>query len=101
MKNGECLRFIITDDTGREADISARITNWQGLEEHDVVATWGDGKTTLYIDGQVVGQNKYSGNIKFPEGTPMFVGADWRGSNYNGAKATFNGFTLKKSPSHP
>ncbi|MGD9762247.1 MAG: LamG-like jellyroll fold domain-containing protein [Candidatus Binatia bacterium] len=101
VKNGEFLRFIITDDTGKEADISTRITNWQNLEEHDVTATWGDGRTTLYIDGQVVGQNEYSGNLRFAEGTPMFLGADWRGSAYAGANATLNGFTLSTTPSHP
>lgn len=101
VKNGEFLRFIITDDTGREADISARISNWESLQEHEIRASWGEGKTTLYIDGQVVGQNQYQGNLRFREGTPMFLGADWRGSNYNGAAGKIGDFTLSTTPSHP
>lgn len=101
VKNGEFIRFIVTADDGREADISARITNWQSLEEHEIRASWGEGKTTLYIDGQVVGQNQYQGSLRFREGTPMFLGADWRGSNYNGATGKIANFTLSTTPMHP
>ncbi|MEO8602461.1 MAG: LamG-like jellyroll fold domain-containing protein [bacterium] len=100
VKNGEFLRFILTDDTGKEADISSRITNWQADEEHNIVASW-DGqekRTRLYIDDQLVGENQYSGRLQIQEHTPMYVGADWRGSNYSGANATLYGFTVSTSP---
>lgn len=101
VKNGEFLRFIVTDDTGKETDISTRISNWQPGEQHDVRASWGEGTTTLYIDGQVAGQNSYPGTVHFSDGTPMFLGADWRGSNYAGANATLYDFTLNNNATHP
>ena len=100
VKNGEFLRFILTDDIGKEADISARITNWQADEEHNIVASW-DGeekRTKLYIDDQLVGENQYTGNLLIKEHTPLYVGSDWRGSNYSGANATLYGFTVSTSP---
>jgi hypothetical protein len=100
VKNGEFLRFILTDDTGKEADISARISNWQANEQHDIVATWGEGRTTLWVDGQVVGQNEYPGKLLIKEHTPMYVGADWRGSNYAGLNGTLYDFTVSNSASH-
>ncbi|MDX2169981.1 MAG: LamG-like jellyroll fold domain-containing protein [Deltaproteobacteria bacterium] len=100
VKNGEFLRFILTDDTGKEADISTRITNWQANEEHDVLASWNSEtkRTQLYIDNQLVGENEFNGRLVIREHTPMYVGADWRGSNYSGANATFYGFTVSTSP---
>ena len=101
VKNGEFLRFIVTDDTGKETDISTRISNWQPGEQHDVRASWGEGTTTLYIDGQVAGQNSYPGTVHFSDGTPMFLGGDYRSSNYAGANATLYDFTLNNSAIHP
>jgi hypothetical protein len=95
VKNGEFLRFLIHDDTGREADISARISDWQPNEPHDIQVEWGDGRTRLIIDGQVAGSNTYTGTLAFPPGTPMFLGSDYRGSTYNGANATLYDFTLR------
>jgi hypothetical protein len=100
VKNGEFLRFILTDDTGKEADISTRITNWQADEEHDIMASWNSEtkRTQLYIDNQLVGENEFNGKLVIKEHTPMYVGADWRGSNYAGANATFYGFTVSTNP---
>lgn len=101
VKNGEFLRFIVTPDTGQEIDISSRISNWNPNEVHDIQVSWGEGRTTLYIDGEVAGSRTYEGELNFSAGTPMFLGADWRGSNYNGANATLYDFTLNNDPSHP
>ncbi|MGH7788854.1 MAG: LamG-like jellyroll fold domain-containing protein, partial [Candidatus Binatia bacterium] len=100
VKNGEFLRFILTDDTGREADISVRITDWQAGDLHDVKASWGDGRTSLFIDGQLAGSNEYTGSVRFSDGTPMYVGADWRGSNYAGLNGTMYDFTVSNTASH-
>lgn len=100
VKNGEFLRFILTDNTGREADISHRITDWVAGEEHDVQATYGDGVTSLIVDGRVVGNNKYTGELMFQQGIPLQVGGDWPGSNYQPANSTFKNFVITNSATH-
>jgi len=100
VKNGEFLRFIITDNTGKEADISTRIAEWQMRGSHDVVATWANGELQLWIDGRLAGRNKYPGKLDFPAGTPMYVGGDHPGSNYAGANATLRGFEFSNTSQH-
>lgn len=100
VKNGEFLRFIFTPDTGQEADISVRIADWEAGDLHDVKASWGDGRTSLYIDGQLAGSREYTGTLQFGAGTPMYVGADWRGSNYAGLNGTMYGLTVSNTASH-
>lgn len=85
VKNGPFLRFILTDATGHEADISYRIDHWQQGEEYKVTATWADGKTNLYVNGQPVGSNEYPGPFEIPPGTPLYVGSDLPGGSYKGA----------------
>jgi hypothetical protein len=95
VKNGDFLRFIVTPNTGQESDISVRITDWQAGDQHDVQASYGDGKTNLYIDGRLAGSNQYAGSLEFPQGIPLHVGGDYKGSNYGGASATISGFEIK------
>jgi hypothetical protein len=103
VKNGEFLRFILTDNTGKESDISARISDWQAGDPHDIRASYGpcaDGGsncTYLYIDGRLAGTNTYPGQFQPPLNTPLFVGGDHKTSNYQGAGATFRGFTIKNT----
>jgi hypothetical protein len=94
VKNGRYLRFILTDNTGRESDISVPIDQWTPGQPHTVTSTWGDGKTTLYIDGQQVGQNTYKGSFLIPPNTPMYVGSDLPGGSYAGANATIQNFKV-------
>ena len=100
VKNGKYLRFILADNAGREADISVDITHWQQGDPHDVTASWGEERTSLFIDGQLVGTNTYSGSFDIASGTPMFLGSDHAGSNYVGANSTIRDFTLFNNTSH-
>jgi len=97
VKNGDFLRFIVTDNTGKEADISVRITDWQAGNSYDVKANWGQGQTQLFVDNRLASSNQYTGQIEFPQGTPMYIGGDHPGSNYAGANATLGNFTLSKT----
>jgi hypothetical protein len=103
VKNGEFLRAILTDNTGKEADISFRITDWQPGEEKTINFSWGkdesgQGRTELSIDNQVVGRNQYPGELQFAPNTPMIFGADHPGSTYSPAHATIGNFVVNKSP---
>lgn len=97
VKNGEFLRFILTDNTGKEADISARITDWQPGQEKAIEFSWGNGRTEATVDNQVVGRNEYPGELQFSPNTPMIFGADHPGSTYGSANATISNFTVGKS----
>lgn len=103
VKNGEFLRAILTDNTGKEADISFRITDWQAGEEKTINFSWGkddsgQGRTELSVDNQVVGRNQYPGELEFAPNTPMIFGGDHQGSTYRPAQATIGNFVVGKAP---
>lgn len=103
VKNGEFLRAILTDNTGKEADISFRIADWQAGQEKTINFSWGkddsgQGRTELTIDNQVVGRNQYPGELQFAPNTPMIFGADHPGSTYGSAQATIGNFVVGKAP---
>ncbi len=88
VKNGQFLRFIVTDNTGYEADISYRIDNWVEGDAHRVTATWDEGVTTLYVDGKRVGSNSFPGILDYQNTPDMHLGSDLQnGGSYGGANA--------------
>jgi hypothetical protein len=101
VKNGRYLRFILSDSLGREADISVPIDEWVPGESHSVTASWGDGRTSLFLDGRLAGSNTYDGQFDISPDTPLYLGSDFRTSDYVGAKATIRGFTVLKTAQHP
>lgn len=101
VKNGRYLRFILSDSLGREADISVPIDEWVPGESHSVTASWGDGRTSLFLDGSLAGSNTYDGQFEIGPDTPLYLGSDFRSSDYGSAKATIRGFTLFKNAQHP
>ncbi len=95
VKNGQFLRFIVTDNTGHEADISYKIPDWVQGDAHRIQATWDNGVTTLYIDGKRVGSNTYPGDLKFKPNTPMHLGSDLAsGGSYGGANSKIGNFKV-------
>ena len=100
VKNGQFLRFIVTDNTGHEADISHRITSWEQGDAHRITATWDNGKTILWVDGKQVGSNTYPGTLEFNDNTPMHVGSDHASGAYAGldGKAKVKLYSSAKGP---
>jgi len=94
FKNGVYLRFLFTDNTGIEHGVGLPI-NWAPGEWHHVAATWGDQITTLYVDGVPVGQDRYSGQLEIPVGTPLYVGSDVP-QGTPGADAVLRGFYVNE-----
>ncbi len=95
VKNGQFLRFIVTDNTGHEADISFKIDQWVEGDAHNVTASWDNGVTTLYVDGKRVGTNNYPGKLEFQDTTPMHLGSDYaNGGSYGSANGQFRKFQV-------
>ena len=94
VKNGDFLRFILTPNSGQESDISVRISDWQAGDEHSIQAQYGNGTTSLYIDGHLAGSNQYTGQLQFADNVPLHFGSDYPGSNYGGANSTFHDVSI-------
>jgi hypothetical protein len=101
VKNGRFLRFILADNLGREADISVDIRDWDPGDPRQITATWGNGRTSLFIDGRLAGSNTYEGSFEISPTTPLHLGSDYDGSDYTGANGVIRDFTLFKSSRHP
>jgi hypothetical protein len=101
VKNGRFLRFILADNLGMEADISVDIRDWEPGDIRRIEATWGEGRTSLYIDGRLAGQNTYDGGFDIAPTTPLFLGSDYDGSDYAGAAGVIRDFTLYTTARHP
>ncbi len=104
VKNGEFLRFIVTDNTGVESDISYRINDWQAGDEHNIQAQYGPCEnsagncTLMYVDGRKVGEKQYNGSLQFAPNTPFFVGGDHNTGAYGGLGGVLKSFKVT-SPS--
>lgn len=101
VKNGRFLRFILADNLGREADISVDIRDWEPGDLRHITATWGDGRTSLFIDGRLAGSNTYEGGFDISPNTPLHLGSDYDGSDYTGANGVIRDFTLYTTSRHP
>jgi hypothetical protein len=93
FKNGRYLRFILTDNTGSEREASTAIDNWQPGQQYQIAATWGDAQNALYVNGQMVAQNTYAGQLQVAPGTPLYIGSDYPGSA-PGAKAQISNLKI-------
>ncbi len=76
FKNGQYLRFLFCDNTGHESGGSTGISGWKVGDWHHVAAQWGDGVTTLFIDGLPLPSSEYNGELQVPNGTPWLFGSD-------------------------
>jgi hypothetical protein len=92
-KNGTYLRFLMADNTGQETNNGVNIGSWQAGERHLVTATWGDALASLYVDGQMVSQQTYPGQLELPAGTPLYVGSGFPGTTA-GAQASLSNLQL-------
>ncbi|HVN84896.1 MAG TPA: LamG-like jellyroll fold domain-containing protein [Candidatus Binatia bacterium] len=87
-KNGQYLRMVLWDDAGNETGVNTQI-NWQPGEQHSISVTWGEGSVGMNVDGRLVGQSAYPGQLVFQPGTPMYIGSDVPGGQ-GGARSTLS-----------
>lgn len=93
-RNGSSLRFLFHDGSGEEREIGYPIADWAPGETHFITATWGDGRTSLYVDGGRIGSTLHSGHFNLPPGTPIHLGS-------NGASGTISDFRVYGRPLDP
>ena len=96
-KNGQYLRFVMSDSAGIESGSSMVISSWQRGESHLVTATWGQALTSMYVDGQLVSSQTYQGEFQIPAGTPMYIGSDYAGG-MAGAQSSLSNFQVYNRP---
>jgi hypothetical protein len=81
FKNGSFFRFSIWPNSGIESGVATRIDNWQAGQWHPVTVTFGPDPATganmasMYIDGALVGQQSYDGQLEVPQ-QPLYIGSD-------------------------
>lgn len=73
-KNVHFLRLEMTDNDGNETGTGVNIAEWEPGEPHRVSASWGGGFLSLYVDGNLVAQQRYASHFDIPSGTPVYVG---------------------------
>ena len=72
LKNGEFLRWIVTESSGREVDLSVRNNAWQpGI--HAVTASWQGGRMELALDGVHLSQREV-GAVSIDAGADVLLG---------------------------
>ena len=94
VKNFDSLRYIIIDSAGAEHDVNIPISDWAAGQQQHVTATWDDSTMSLYVGGQLVGQNELPNPLNFSQSTPVHVGSDFPGTSYSGADATLGGLKI-------
>jgi len=94
VKNFDALRFIIIDSVGVERNVNIPIGDWQPNEPHSVSATWTEDSMSLYINGQLVGQQPLANPLNFSDSTPVHVGSDFPDASYVGAGGAIRNFTI-------
>jgi hypothetical protein len=79
VKNVNFLRFEYLDSNGTENGLGTNIGDWQSDQWRQVTATWTGGNLSLYVDGQLISQNRYPNPPTFGEETKLLVGSDFSG----------------------
>lgn len=80
FKNNEFFRFSIWPNNGTESGVSAKINSWQPGQWHPVTVTFGPDPSSgqniasMYVDGNLVGQQPYDGQLQVPQ-QPLYIGS--------------------------
>jgi hypothetical protein len=92
FKMGQFFRFAIWPNSGIESGVAANIDSWQPGQWHAVTVTFGPDSTTgvnmvsMYIDGAMVGQQTYDGQLDVPQ-QPLYIGSDTPGGESGALKS--------------
>jgi hypothetical protein len=101
VKNNQYLRYQFFDNTGAERDINFKIDHWQAGDQHQITASWVEGRTSLYVDGQLVGEKEYPGALELGEGSSVELGAQPGLGGFSGAAARVSDLTIYNQAMNP
>jgi hypothetical protein len=79
VKNVNFLRFEYIDQNGTENGLGTNIGEWPDQQWRQVTATWTNGNLALYVDGQLISQNRYQYPPTFGQETKLLVGSNFPG----------------------
>jgi hypothetical protein len=78
-RTGDALQFTLAGPNGVASTAAAPVASWHPGERHLVTATWGGGKTQIYVDGRLADQQTYQGQfggqLVLDPNNPLTVGA--------------------------
>lgn len=73
-KNVAFLRIEMKDDNGDETGTGFSIADWEPGQTHHVTATWDGRVMSLYADGKLAAQQRYTNPFETAPGSPVYVG---------------------------
>ena len=73
-KNGPFLRWILTQPSGFERDLSVNIASWDP-GTHTIKASWGPDSTSVEADGSGQFSEETPNNLVLPSGSTVVLGA--------------------------
>jgi hypothetical protein len=76
-KDGGNVRMVFADGTGAESGATYGSNAWAPDEWRLVTATWGEGTTALYVNGQLAGTSQYQGGFTIRPNTVLHVGSNY------------------------
>jgi hypothetical protein len=96
FKNGQFFRFLFTPDSGLETGVGIDISKWPANEPKYITTTWGETPTgervvSMYVNGALVGQAPYQGQLQINPGWDLRIGSDHPGA-MAGARAVISDF---------
>ena len=83
--------------------VSYDISNWKKDEWHYVAVSWGSEGRKLYVDGELVDSNSYTGGLTYsiPGPSNFWIGANARNDGIEQANAIIDEFAIRKVQSTP
>jgi len=95
FNNGKYFRFSIWPNSGIESGVAADVSAWQYGQWHPVTVTFGPDPATganlasMYLDGVLVGQQPYDGQLDVPQ-QPLYIGSDLPGGEPSAGGSLMN-----------
>jgi hypothetical protein len=99
-KDGSNVRLVFSDGSGVESGASYGGDGWAADEWRMVTATWGEGMTALYVNGQLAGTSQYQSPFTIQPKTMLHVASNYRDDprSLNGAVNQFRVYNRVLSP---